>query len=110
MEAFDAMGLPEDLVHGICSYGLKMETFDALGLPKDLLRGIYRYGFEKPSAIQKVAIKQAMLGRDLIVEEKFGSVSIASCQNRNSCICNCATLDIVVHLTELLRPVIRYLP
>lgn len=35
-------------------------TFDQMGLREDLLRGIYSYGFEKPSAIQQRAIKQVL--------------------------------------------------
>ena len=34
-----------------------IESFDDMGLKEDLLRGIYSYGFEKPSNIQKKAIK-----------------------------------------------------
>jgi hypothetical protein len=31
-----------------------LSSFDQMGLKEDLLRGIYTYGFEKPSAIQQV--------------------------------------------------------
>lgn len=51
-----------------------IETFDAMGLPEELLRGIYSYGFEKPSAIQQRAIKPTMLGRDLIAQAQSGTV------------------------------------
>jgi translation initiation factor 4A len=50
------------------------ETFDAMGLPEELLRGIFSYGFEKPSAIQQRAIKPVMLGRDLIAQAQSGTV------------------------------------
>jgi hypothetical protein len=52
-----------------------IETFDGMGLPEELLRGIYSYGFEKPSAIQQRAIKPTMLGRDLIAQAQSGTVS-----------------------------------
>jgi superfamily II DNA/RNA helicase len=45
-----------------------------MGLPEELLRGIYSYGFEKPSAIQQRAIKPTMLGRDLIAQAQSGTV------------------------------------
>ncbi|GJV29406.1 eukaryotic initiation factor 4A-15-like protein, partial [Tanacetum coccineum] len=32
------------------------DTFDSMGLQENLLRGIYTYGFEKPSAIQQRGI------------------------------------------------------
>ena len=51
-----------------------IETFDGMGLPEELLRGIYSYGFEKPSAIQQRAIKPTMLGRDLIAQAQSGTV------------------------------------
>jgi translation initiation factor 4A len=53
-----------------------IETFDGMGLPEELLRGIYSYGFEKPSAIQQRAIKPTMLGRDLIAQAQSGTVRL----------------------------------
>ena len=39
------------------SKGVKVvSTFDSMGIREDLLRGLYSYGFEKPSAIQQRAI------------------------------------------------------
>ncbi|KAG8868623.1 RNA helicase, partial [Tulasnella sp. 332] len=43
-----------------------VSTFEQLGLKEDLLRGIYAYGFEKPSAIQQLAILPILSGRDVI--------------------------------------------
>lgn len=34
----------------------KIDNFDNMGLREELLRGIYSYGFEKPSTIQQKAI------------------------------------------------------
>jgi translation initiation factor 4A len=39
----------------------------------DILRGIYAYGFEKPSPIQKRAIKPLMLGHDIIAQAQSGT-------------------------------------
>jgi translation initiation factor 4A len=39
----------------------------------DILRGIYSYGFEKPSPIQKRAIKPLMLGYDIIAQAQSGT-------------------------------------
>uniref|UniRef100_A0A2K6D220 RNA helicase n=1 Tax=Macaca nemestrina TaxID=9545 RepID=A0A2K6D220_MACNE len=61
-------------------------TFDTMGLREDLLRGIYTYGFEKPSAIQQGATKQIIKGRDVIAQSQSGtgktaifSISVLQC-------------------------------
>lgn len=48
-------------------------SFDDMGLPEELLRGIYSYGFEKPSVIQQKAIKPIMLGKDMIAQSQSGT-------------------------------------
>lgn len=50
-----------------------LPTFDAMGLREDLLRGIYSYGFEKPSAVQQRAIDPIVNGRDVIVQSQSGT-------------------------------------
>jgi len=52
---------------------VEYEKFDDMGLPEDLLRGIYAYGFERPSAIQKKAIKPIAEGRELIAQAQSGT-------------------------------------
>jgi translation initiation factor 4A len=49
------------------------ETFDDMGLRDDILRGIYSFGFEKPSAIQKVAILPVTQGKDVIAQAQSGT-------------------------------------
>lgn len=50
------------------------DEFEELQTEKiDLLRGIYSYGFEKPSPIQKKAIKPLMEGRDIIAQAQSGT-------------------------------------
>lgn len=48
-------------------------TFDAVNLNGDLLKGIYAYGFEKPSAIQRRAIRPIIRGRDVIAQSQSGT-------------------------------------
>jgi len=60
-------------------------TFDAMGIREDLLRGLYSYGFEKPSAIQQRAIMPIVNGRDVIAQAQSGTgktsmISLALCQ------------------------------
>jgi translation initiation factor 4A len=50
-----------------------IKTFDELGLDEKLLRGVYAYGWEKPSAIQSVAIRPLMAGRDVLGQAKAGT-------------------------------------
>ena len=50
-----------------------IESFDDMGLKEDLLRGIYSYGFERPSAIQQRAIRPLILGRDTIGQAQSGT-------------------------------------
>lgn len=49
------------------------DTFDSLNLREDLMRGIYSHGFEKPSAIQKIAINPIIKGRDVIGQAQSGT-------------------------------------
>merc|ERR1711937_537385 len=55
-----------------------IESFDDMGLKEDLLRGIYSYGFEKPSAIQQRAIKPLMMNRDTIAQAQSGTGKTAT--------------------------------
>lgn len=50
-----------------------IDSFDLMDLKEDLLRGIYAYGFEKPSEIQKLAIKPTIQGRDIIGQARSGT-------------------------------------
>ncbi|CAI5440296.1 unnamed protein product [Caenorhabditis angaria] len=53
-------------------------TFDKMGLREELLRGIYSYGFEKPSAIQQRAILPVLKGRDVIAQAQSGTGKTAT--------------------------------
>jgi len=55
-----------------------IESFDDMGLKEDLLRGIYSYGFETPSAIQQRAIKPLILMRDTIAQAQSGTGKTAT--------------------------------
>lgn len=49
------------------------ENWDEIGLNEDLLRGIYSYGFEKPSIIQRNTIPSIIKGKDLIAQAQSGT-------------------------------------
>lgn len=49
------------------------DNFDEMGLPDNLLRGIYSYGFERPSQIQSKAIKPIADGRDILAQAQSGT-------------------------------------
>eukprot|EP01123_Difflugia_compressa_P010547 TRINITY_DN388_c0_g1_i2.p1 TRINITY_DN388_c0_g1~~TRINITY_DN388_c0_g1_i2.p1 ORF type:complete len:393 (+),score=67.27 TRINITY_DN388_c0_g1_i2:127-1305(+) len=56
----------------------KIESFDEMGLRDELLRGIYSYGFERPSAIQQKAIVPTISGRDVIAQAQSGTGKTAT--------------------------------
>lgn len=50
-----------------------IESWDDFDINIDLLRGIYSIGFEKPSPIQRKAIKPIIMGRDIIAQAQSGT-------------------------------------
>jgi translation initiation factor 4A len=57
---------------------LTIENWDDFDIKTDLLRGIYSMGFEKPSPIQKKAIKPIILGNDIIGQAQSGTGKTAT--------------------------------
>lgn len=51
----------------------RVTSFDDMGISDSLLHGIYSYGFEKPSAIQSVAIRPLVAGRDVLGQAQSGT-------------------------------------
>jgi superfamily II DNA/RNA helicase len=49
------------------------KSFDDMGLPDNLLRGIYSYGFEKPSKIQEKAIVPIKERFDILAQAQSGT-------------------------------------
>jgi translation initiation factor 4A len=54
------------------------EAFDQMGLHENLLRGIYGYGFEKPSAIQQKGIVPFTKNLDVIQQAQSGTGKTAT--------------------------------
>ena len=48
-------------------------NFDKMGLKEDLLRALYSYGFEKPSDIQQRSIMPMLTGKDIIAQAPSGT-------------------------------------
>ena len=59
-------------------YNEEINNWDELDIDSNLLRGIYSYGFEKPSPIQKKAIKPIIMGRDLMIQAQSGTGKTAT--------------------------------
>jgi translation initiation factor 4A len=55
-----------------------INSWDELEISNDLLRGIYSCGFEKPSPIQRRAIKPLMEGNDIIAQAQSGTGKTAT--------------------------------
>jgi len=50
-----------------------LPSFDQMGLSDQILRGVYSYGFERPSAVQQRAVAPILRGRDVIVQSQSGT-------------------------------------
>src|SRR3990167_7092207 len=51
----------------------EITSFEQLGLRENLLRGIFSYGFESPSPIQRKAIAPMLSTKDIIAQAKSGT-------------------------------------
>jgi translation initiation factor 4A len=49
------------------------ESFDEMGLSDEIIRGIYSYGFETPSKIQQVAIVPMSKNTDILAQSQSGT-------------------------------------
>ena len=49
-----------------------VDSFEEIGLHENIIRGIYSYGFEKPSSIQARAIRPVLSGHDVIAQAQSG--------------------------------------
>uniref|UniRef100_A0A6C0IFU8 RNA helicase n=1 Tax=viral metagenome TaxID=1070528 RepID=A0A6C0IFU8_9ZZZZ len=56
----------------------EISSFEELDLSEELLRGIYGYGFEKPSPIQKLAIRPLIEKRDILAQAQSGTGKTAT--------------------------------
>ncbi|CBZ28524.1 putative DEAD box RNA helicase [Leishmania mexicana MHOM/GT/2001/U1103] len=52
---------------------LAIPTFEAMGLKEDLLKGMYSFGYKQPTAIQKRFIMPFLKGRDVIAQASSGT-------------------------------------
>ena len=51
----------------------EITTWEELDAKRNLLRGIYTYGFEKPSPIQKKAIRPLFDRKDIVAQAQSGT-------------------------------------
>ena len=56
----------------------EINSWDELDIDATLLRGIYSAGFEKPSPVQKKAIKPIIEGKDIIAQAQSGTGKTAT--------------------------------
>ena len=68
--------IPEEDTYDSSLY--EIDSWDELDIPPDLLRGIYGHGFEKPSPIQRKAIKPIILKKDIIAQAQSGTGKTAT--------------------------------
>jgi superfamily II DNA/RNA helicase len=68
----DNKGTPEP-EESVESDVVEVSSFDEMGLKDELLRGLYSYGFEKPSKIQCRAIPMVLTKGDVIAQSQSGT-------------------------------------
>ena len=51
---------------------------EEIGLKDDIIKGIYSYGYEKPSPIQRIAIKPIIDGCDIVLQSQSGTGKTAT--------------------------------
>lgn len=56
----------------------EIEKFEDLDIDENIIRGVFSYGFEKPSPIQKKAIRPVLSGRDVIAQAQSGTGKTAT--------------------------------
>lgn len=56
----------------------EISSWDELDIDPNILRGIYAYGYEKPSPIQKKAIRPIIAGKDIIGQAQSGTGKTAT--------------------------------
>jgi len=61
-----------------CNSSYEINNWDDLENDPNILRGIYSYGFERPSPIQKKAIKPIIMGKDIIAQAQSGTGKTAA--------------------------------
>ena len=61
-----------------CINQYDFNNWDEIEMDVSILRGIYSYGYEKPSPIQKKAIKPIIMGKDIIAQAQSGTGKTAT--------------------------------
>lgn len=86
-----------DQVDDIQANVLAIPTFEAMGLKDDLLKGMYSFGYKLPTAIQKRFITPFLEGRDVIAQASSGTGKTSA-----FCICLLQTTNVQTRETQAL--------
>ena len=97
------------------------DTFadENLNLSDTILKGIYSYGFERPSPIQRIAIKPIKDGHDIVVQSHsgtgktatftIGALSRIDVENKNTqCIIICNTRELADQTCKVFKALSEY--
>jgi translation initiation factor 4A len=98
------------------------DSFDdeELGLKDNILKGIFNYGYEKPSPIQRVAIKPIIDGKDIVVQSHSGTGKTATfiigllqkideTLNTPQCIIVCNTRELADQTYKVFQNISKYM-
>lgn len=75
----------------------EIHSWDEIEMDPNILRGIFAYGFEKPSPIQKKAIKPIMQEKDIIAQAQSGTGKTAA-----FCIGALSRINLTINNTQVL--------
>lgn len=70
--------IEKELDSMVTNWDERVETFDAMGLREELLRGIFSYGYERPSIVQQKCIMPLISGKDIIGQAQSGTGKTAT--------------------------------
>ena len=92
---------------------------EEFGISDTILQGIYSYGYEKPTPIQKIAIKQIMNGRDMVIQSQSGTGKTATFSigilhlidenlKKNQCIIVANTRELATQINGVFKSISEY--
>jgi len=89
----------------------KYSSFEDMELEENLLRGLFSHGFDKPSAIQQIAIKPIKDGRDLLAQAQSGTgktgAFVTGALSRVDSSLKKVQVLVLVHVHELARQIAK---
>jgi superfamily II DNA/RNA helicase len=98
----------------------EIEKFEDLDIDENIIRGVFSYGFEKPSPIQKKAIRPVLSGRDVIAQAQSGTGKTATftlgvlgrinvAENKTQALILAHTRELALQINNVFRQIGNYM-